>query len=148
MTVEEVVVEKLRTLSLDQQQEVLDFVEFLHYKRNQQIQARQGQALVTQDTVLPPPIEEEEVIALVLATCDNGDPKASLALSRLSKEYLEALLVKLYAKGILSTGKAAEILGIPRLDFLDMLGKHQVAEFDDALDVVQEQQHAAAARCE
>ncbi len=146
MTVEDVVVEKIRTLSPDQQLEVLDFVEFLQYKRSkqaQQTQFRQG----LQDVALPTDISEEEVIALILAACDNGDKKALLALSHLSQTYLETILVKLYAKGILSTGKAAEILGIPRVDFLDLLGKHQVSEFDDALDLVQEQQHAASARC-
>jgi predicted HTH domain antitoxin len=92
-------------------------------------------------------MREEAVIALILEACDNGDQKALFALSHLSQAYLETILVKLYAKGILSTGKAAEILGIPRVDFLDLLGKHQVSEFDDTLDLVQEQQHAAAARC-
>lgn len=35
MTIEMAVIEKLRTLPIDQQQEVLDFVEFLQQKREQ-----------------------------------------------------------------------------------------------------------------
>lgn len=50
----------------------------------------------------------------------------------------EALLVKLYDLGEISTGKAAEILGISRREFLDVLGRYGVSEYDDTLNVADE----------
>lgn len=78
-------------------------------------------------------------------------PDELLLLSDLTREQLEhlareTLLVRLYAMGTISSGKAANVLGISRRAFLDLLGAHQVSEFDEALDIEQEYQHAAAAR--
>lgn len=53
---------------------------------------------------------------------------------------LEALLVRLYDLGELSTGRAAEILGIARRDFLDLLGEYGISEFDDAMNITSEAQ--------
>ena len=39
-------------------------------------------------------------------------------------------LVKLYELGKLSSGRAAKILGIDRIDFLEILGKYQVSIFN------------------
>ena len=50
----------------------------------------------------------------------------------------EALLVKLYDLGRVSTGRAAKILGISRRDFLDLLGQHGVSEFDEDMDIMEE----------
>lgn len=50
----------------------------------------------------------------------------------------EALLVKLYDLGEISTGKAAEILGVSRREFLAMLGRYGVSEFEDTVDVADE----------
>lgn len=47
----------------------------------------------------------------------------------------EALLVRLYDLAMISSGKAAELLGISRRKFLDMLGRYGVSEFDDAIDL-------------
>lgn len=50
----------------------------------------------------------------------------------------EALLVRLYDLGEVSTGRAAEILGISRRAFLDLLGAYGVSEFDDNMDLADE----------
>jgi len=50
----------------------------------------------------------------------------------------EALLVRLYDLGEISTGKAAEVLGISRREFLDLLGRYGVSEFDDTMNVAEE----------
>lgn len=50
----------------------------------------------------------------------------------------EAALVKLYDLGRLSSGKAARILGISRREFLELLGRYGISEFDDTMDVVAE----------
>lgn len=47
----------------------------------------------------------------------------------------EALLVRLYRLGEVSTGRAAEILGITRREFLDVLGAYGVTEFDDTINL-------------
>jgi len=67
----------------------------------------------------------------------DGQSKAALeALAR------EALLVRLYDQGKVSSGKAAEILGISRRAFLDLLGQYNVSYFDEAMDVAAEAAHA------
>ncbi len=58
----------------------------------------------------------------------------------------ESLLVGLYDLGKISSGRAAEVLGISRREFLDLLGHYRVSEFDEEMDVEQERHHAAAAR--
>ena len=44
---------------------------------------------------------------------------------------LEALLVRLYDLGQVSSGCAAELLGISRRAFLDLLGSYGVSEFGE-----------------
>lgn len=53
---------------------------------------------------------------------------------------LEALLVRLYERGDLSSGKAAEILRITRREFLDVLGAYGVTIFDEDVDLIAEAQ--------
>ena len=53
---------------------------------------------------------------------------------------LEALLVRLYELGDLSSGKAAEILRITRREFLDVLGAYGVTIFDEDVDLIAEAQ--------
>ena len=48
---------------------------------------------------------------------------------------LEAFLVKFYDLGEISSGRAAEILGVTRRDFLDTLGKYNVSIFDPNMDL-------------
>lgn len=50
----------------------------------------------------------------------------------------EALVVRLYALGEISSGEGAELLGITRRDFLDLLGTYNVSIFDDTMDVLKE----------
>ncbi len=57
----------------------------------------------------------------------------------------EALLIRLYDLGKLSSGKAAHLLGMPRREFLDLLGTYGVSSFDAAQDVETEAQLALAA---
>ena len=47
----------------------------------------------------------------------------------------EALLVRLYEMGLLSSGRAAELLHLSRRDFLDLLGRYHVSVFDEHLDL-------------
>ena len=61
------------------------------------------------------------------------------ALERLARE---ALLVRLYDLGKISYGKGAELLGITRWEFLDLLGAYGVSIFDDTQDVAAEAQLA------
>ena len=62
------------------------------------------------------PISEEELAALAL----------------------EALLLRLYERGDISSGKAAELLHISRREFLDLLGEHGITTFDDDVDFAAE----------
>lgn len=50
----------------------------------------------------------------------------------------EALVVRLYALGDLSSGEGALALGISRREFLDLLGRYNVSIFDDTMDVRKE----------
>lgn len=46
----------------------------------------------------------------------------------------EALVVRLYALGELSSGEGAKLLGLTRREFLDLLGQYNVSLFDDEID--------------
>jgi predicted HTH domain antitoxin len=46
----------------------------------------------------------------------------------------EALVVRLYALGELSSGEGATLLGMTRREFLDLLGQYNVSLFDDEID--------------
>lgn len=77
-------------------------------------------------------------------------PEELLDQAEASKEELqdlarEALLVRLYDLGKLSSGKAAELLSIPRRHFLDLLSDYGVSPFDESQDVAAEAQLAAEA---
>lgn len=47
-------------------------------------------------------------------------------------EIKKMALIKLFELGKISSGKAAKALGIPRITFLDMLGRYGVSMFNDA----------------
>ena len=55
--------------------------------------------------------------------------------SEFEKEIKTLSLVKLYEVGKVSSGIAAKILGISRIDFLDLLGFYHVSVFPDADDL-------------
>ncbi len=50
----------------------------------------------------------------------------------------EALYVRLYEQGVLSSGRAASLLGLTRWEFLDLLGRYGVSYFDDTVDFDEE----------
>jgi predicted HTH domain antitoxin len=70
---------------------------------------------------------------------------ADLERSELEALAREALLVRLYDLGKISSGRAAELLGISRREFLDLLSQYNVSEFDESLDVAAEARVATAA---
>lgn len=55
-------------------------------------------------------------------------------LSALEALAREALLVRLYALGRISSGRGAEVLGISRSAFLDLLSAYGISHFDDQID--------------
>jgi Uncharacterised protein family (UPF0175) len=69
---------------------------------------------------------------------DLPDALAGKDARELSALALEALVVRLYALGELSSGEGAEALGIARREFLDLLGRYNVSIFDDTMDVRRE----------
>ncbi|MEO7909129.1 MAG: UPF0175 family protein [Roseiflexaceae bacterium] len=76
-------------------------------------------------------------------TLHIDDVDELLTLPNLSQERLEiiareALLVRLYELTLISSGKAAEILHTSRREFLDLLGRYGVSEFDEDMDLAAE----------
>jgi predicted HTH domain antitoxin len=55
--------------------------------------------------------------------------------SDLEKLAQEALLVRLFHLGAISSGRAAEILHLSRRAFLDLLGRYGVSVFDEQIDL-------------
>jgi predicted HTH domain antitoxin len=49
--------------------------------------------------------------------------------SRFGREMYEAAVVKWYDEGRISSGNGAELLGIARVEFLDLLFRHKVSPF-------------------
>jgi predicted HTH domain antitoxin len=52
----------------------------------------------------------------------------------------KSILIRFYTLGAISTGKAAELLGVSRREFLELLGRYSVSEFDDDIDLKTELQ--------
>jgi predicted HTH domain antitoxin len=50
----------------------------------------------------------------------------------------EALVVRLYALGELSSGEGARLLGLTRREFLDLLDQYNVSLFDHEIDFKKE----------
>lgn len=67
---------------------------------------------------------------------------------RLKQLAREALLVRLYDLGDISSARAAELLGMRRREFLDLLGAYHVSVFDEDLDIVEELRHSDEACCD
>ena len=84
---------------------------------------------------------EELVTTLQIELPDEVSDILSLDEAELSSLALEALLIRLYERGELSSGKAAELLGISRRKFLDQLGQYAISSFDDDVDLVAEMEH-------
>lgn len=60
----------------------------------------------------------------------------------------EALLVRLYELGDISSGRAAQLLDVSRRGFLDLLGRYNVSLFDDTMNLEEELNNARRAGCE
>lgn len=58
----------------------------------------------------------------------------------------EALFVRLYEQGQISSGRAGALLGMTRSDFLDLLGRYGVSYFDEGTDLEGDLQAADHAR--
>ncbi len=54
----------------------------------------------------------------------------------------EALVVRLYALGELSSGEGAKLLDVTRREFLDLLDQYNVSLFDDEIDLQKEAGYA------
>lgn len=54
----------------------------------------------------------------------------------------EALVVRLYDRGLISSGQGATMLNMSRSDFLDLLGTYGVSYFDDQIDFAEEIKNA------
>ncbi|HYO49590.1 MAG TPA: UPF0175 family protein [Chloroflexia bacterium] len=54
---------------------------------------------------------------------------------------LEALLIRLYERGDLSSGKASELLHVSRHEFLELLGEYGVSAFDEDVDLAAESRY-------
>jgi predicted HTH domain antitoxin len=78
---------------------------------------------------------------LEIALPDEVLHDLSLSRDALTALAREALLVKLYAQGELSSGKAARLLGISRRAFLDLLGQYGISSFDEDVDLAAETHH-------
>lgn len=68
-------------------------------------------------------------------------------LANLSEEQVrsiaqEALVVRLYDQGLISSGQGATMLSLSRSDFLDLLGKYGVSFFDDQINFAEELRNA------
>lgn len=69
----------------------------------------------------------------VLGTLDEEQIKA---LAR------EGFYARLYEQGAITSSRAAQLLGISRWDFLDLLGRYGVSYFDDNVDFDEESRRA------
>lgn len=82
------------------------------------------------------PVDEKHAMPRLEIECPDellGLPGQDMtALGKLAQE---AFLVRLYDLDQISSGRAAEILGIPRRAFLDLLGTYGVTSFDEQMDL-------------
>jgi predicted HTH domain antitoxin len=58
----------------------------------------------------------------------------------------EAYVMTLLKYGEISTGKASQLLGIPRLDVIDLMSKHEISLFDDSMTLEEFQQEVNQAK--
>jgi predicted HTH domain antitoxin len=82
-----------------------------------------------------------QTLALTIELPDelaNSQPDVDALLQQAEARAREALLVKLYDLGQITTGRAARILDISRREFLDLLGQYGVSEFDENMDIATE----------
>jgi predicted HTH domain antitoxin len=70
------------------------------------------------------------------------DLLAGIDEKRLGELAHEALFVRLNEQGLLSSGRAAQLLGLSPMDFLDLLGRYRVSYFDESADLAAEVRRA------
>jgi predicted HTH domain antitoxin len=75
---------------------------------------------------------------------DLPEAVAGKDVAELSALARESLIVRLYALGELTSGEGAEMLGISRREFLDLLGQYNVSIFDDTADLTHERRVLAS----
>ena len=75
---------------------------------------------------------------MISLTIHVPDELASKDKHRLEDLAREALIVKLYEQGEIGSGYAAEILGMSRRTFLDLLSEYGVSIFDPTTDIATE----------
>jgi predicted HTH domain antitoxin len=81
------------------------------------------------------PTKEKVTMQLRLQVPEQLTGKSQQQLEALA---FEALVVRLYALGELSSGEGAKLLGLTRREFLDLLGQYNVSLFDDEIDLKKE----------
>ncbi len=84
---------------------------------------------------MPKAAKEKVTIQLHLQVPEQLTGKNQQQLERLA---FEALVVRLYALGELSSGEGAKLLNLTRREFLDLLGQYNVSLFDDEIDLKKE----------
>ena len=60
---------------------------------------------------------------------------------RFGRQMYETAVVKWYDEGRISSGRGAEMLGISRADFLELLYRHQVSPFQYTAEELKEEFH-------
>jgi predicted HTH domain antitoxin len=75
------------------------------------------------------------MVSLTIQLPDELPSKDKHQLEALARE---TLIVKLYEQGEIGSGYAAELLGMSRRAFLDLLGEYGVSAFDPTTDVATE----------
>ncbi len=60
----------------------------------------------------------------------KGTPVEEKFLSAAQELLQEQVVLRLFEKGDISSGYAAELLGITRYDFIELLGKHRIPVFN------------------
>ena len=58
----------------------------------------------------------------------------------------EAYVMTLLRHGIISSGRAARVLGIPRVDIFERMSQYQISPFDDSLTQAQLRHQVAQAK--
>jgi predicted HTH domain antitoxin len=81
------------------------------------------------------PAEEKVMMQLYLQVPERLGGKNQEELEALA---FEALVVRLFALGELSSGEGAKLLGLTRREFLDLLNQYNVSLFDNEIDLKKE----------
>ncbi len=71
-----------------------------------------------------------------------ADLLSEISLEELQRLAHEALYVRLYEQGKISSGRAGAMLGISRSDFLDLLGRYGVSYFDEQTELAEDLRNA------